>query len=1026
MSAGFAAVSNLQLLRQDALLKNSCKCWVLWGRPRLRALTSWVLNPRCCRTGLGPSGKQTGWQARRWHLSRKPRRPRQARKRTVSQEQPFRAGANRRARHRPYPEQRKKARKASASSARQCWRGPGGGSPGELCPTVEESAGHLSGHQHCRGWGRHHFPSKTSAHPSVHQLPDQKRLARPPAGCGCLAVEGGHRAGYQRDIPRVLQLTVSGAEKDRRSSSSNRPIHSEPPHGSSTLQDGITRIRPISHQKSRVDSLHRHPRRVSPCPDAPSRTELSAICGQQESLPIHSSTLRIGNITLRVHQAVTPGSSSVKAARCEAARLLRRLADPCRYSRTGSAACPDNHQCAPVSRLDHQLREVRPHSKSGLPVHRDAVQHSTVHSGAPTEDASQSPVCSTTLDDQPRHHSPRSAQIAGHADVYGFAGTTGKTPSSSWPVVGRHSMVPEHRELVRPDHSSSVGFVRGGLLGISSSPTRSSPRHQGNGSDSLHRCVQFGLGSPVRLTLDTGTVVSISKVVAHQRSGDAGRHQRCEGLPSSSEVPSGALMCDNAVTVAYIKNKGGTRLYTLMQMTIRYACSSGAISRRSLWFPSLCQESATSRQIPCPESVRHWARSGWWPWSVYDPCLPSGANHRSTCLRYSPTDDSSSLHRRIRTPGPSSRTPCQCPWTTGGASCMHFRHSRWSLKCCRRSLSRQVSWVDGSVTRRSHPAVRWGSAAANSRRITDRRDDRDSSLPAVKSTCVETLRAILMTKGHSREVAHMMSRALRDSSLQVYESHWARFVSFCRSKLWHVFRVRSHHFSTYMMHLNRDGLLPSTIILHRTSVASVPRHWVYDPAADRHIKLLIRAFRLEHLVQRRIMPKWDLHLVLLALMRLPFTSECDAQGESSDDVIPLKWRTMKTGFLLALASSRWGSYIHALSQWLFVHWNRNIRDIMRSHISQWIVETVKEAYTQADREYDWVTAHEVRALSASWVYNCQVALPDILSAAFWRSSGVFQNSYLRDMACIADGMSTLGPVVVAQHVGDPGHLHPPP
>ena len=59
-------------------------------------------------------------------------------------------------------------------------------------------------------------------------------------------------------------------------------------------------------------------------------------------------------------------------------------------------------------------------------------------------------------------------------------------------------------------------------------------------------------------------------------------------------------------------------------------------------------------------------------------------------------------------------------------------------------------------------------------------------------------------------------------------------------------------------------------------------------------------------------------------------------------------------------------------QQLFIHWNRNIREIMRSHISRWIVETVKEAYTQADREYDRVTAHEVRSLSASWAYNCQV------------------------------------------------------
>ena len=415
-----------------------------------------------------------------------------------------------------------------------------------------------------------------------------------------------------------------------------------------------------------------------------------------------------------------------------------------------------------------------------------------------------------------------------------------------------------------------------------------------------------------------------------------------------------------------------------------------------------------------------------------------------------------------------------------------------------------VSGVDGSVPRRSDPAVRRRSRPADSRRLDRRQGDRDSSLPAVKSTRVETLRAILRAKGHSREAANMMSRCLRESSLQVYESHWSRFVAFCRSKRWHVFRVRSHHFSTYMMHLFRDGLLPSTIISHRTSVAFVLRHWVYDPAADPHIKLLVRAFRLERPVQHRIMPKWDLHLVLLSLLRPPFASDGDEDGESSDDVIPLKWWTMKCVFLLALALARRRSYLHALSfapgrcvfsrgstqrqllvsllpepgflaknqlptqapQWItvpgiahlnpteaermlcpvrqlklyirdserirggrqsmFIHWNRNIRDIMRSHISRWIVETVKEAYTQADREYDRVTAHEVRALSASWAYNCQVALPDILSAAFWRSSGVFQNLYLRDMACIADGMSTLGPVVVAQQVVDPGHLHPPP
>ena len=43
-------------------------------------------------------------------------------------------------------------------------------------------------------------------------------------------------------------------------------------------------------------------------------------------------------------------------------------------------------------------------------------------------------------------------------------------------------------------------------------------------------------------------------------------------------------------------------------------------------------------------------------------------------------------------------------------------------------------------------------------------------------------------------------------------------------------------------------------------------------------------------------------IFFLALLRPPFASECDVQGESFDDVIPLTWWTMKTVFLLALAS----------------------------------------------------------------------------------------------------------------------------
>ena len=322
VSAGFAAASNLQLPRRDALLRNfGFQPQVLstvrtapfegphvlgpdpkelqnWVRAILQAdrmagsSVTFAQKPKETKTSTKVTSSSWKKQSRTSIFDRLGSPAATTVQRTVTQEQPFRAGAGRGARHGPYPDQRSKTKKtSSASSAGRRWRGPGGGSPGGLCPTVEESTGHHPGHRHCRGRGGHH-----SAHPSVHQLPDQKQPARPPAGRGCLAIEGGHRAGYQRDIPGILKPTVSGPQEDGRSLSGDRPFHSQPPHGSSTLQDGDASIRPFSHQKSRVDSVHRHPGRLSTCPDAPSRPEVSVICGQQASAPIHLSTLWIGNI----------------------------------------------------------------------------------------------------------------------------------------------------------------------------------------------------------------------------------------------------------------------------------------------------------------------------------------------------------------------------------------------------------------------------------------------------------------------------------------------------------------------------------------------------------------------------------------------------------------------------------------------------------------------------------------------------------------------------------------------------------
>ena len=74
---------------------------------------------------------------------------------------------------------------------------------------------------------------------------------------------------------------------------------------------------------------------------------------------------------------------------------------------------------------------------------------------------------------------------------------------------------------------------------------------------------------------------------------------------------------------------------------------------------------------------------------------------------------------------------------------------------------------------------------------------------------------------------------------------------------------------------------------------------------------------------------------------------------------------------------------------LFIHWDRNLDDIVSTHIK------VDRGGSQTGLQWSRTPVRpdhgtRVRAVSTSWAYANQVALEDVLAAAFWRSSGVFR------------------------------------
>ena len=108
----------------------------------------------------------------------------------------------------------------------------------------------------------------------------------------------------------------------------------------------------------------------------------------------------------------------------------------------------------------------------------------------------------------------------------------------------------------------------------------------------------------------------------------------------------------------------------------------------------------------------------------------------------------------------------------------------------------------------------------------------------------------------------------------------------------------------FLLEKHNAGLAFSTLAGYRTAIAKTlfPRTGV-DLGSDTDLSSLLRNFQIARPIQRNQIPDWDLSLVLNKLSAPPFEPLGDA---------PLKLLTWKVVFLIALASGKRRSEIHAL------------------------------------------------------------------------------------------------------------------
>ena len=161
----------------------------------------------------------------------------------------------------------------------------------------------------------------------------------------------------------------------------------------------------------------------------------------------------------------------------------------------------------------------------------------------------------------------------------------------------------------------------------------------------------------------------------------------------------------------------------------------------------------------------------------------------------------------------------------------------------------------------------------------------------------------LQEQGFSVEVAERIAAPQRSSTRTIYRSKWALFEKWCRENSVDFSTPSVKQISDFFMYLYQDlNRRPSTIDGYRTAIVDTLGPTAQHIAHNADLHRLVSSFHRDRPKSSRNLPKWNLSVVLNEFTKAPFEPMKDSD---------LKHLTLKTAFLLALASGKRRSEIHA-------------------------------------------------------------------------------------------------------------------
>ena len=727
----------------------------------------------------------------------------------------------------------------------------------------------------------------------------------------------GSGSGSKQELSRILQSFVSGSKTRKQMAASYRSQCGKYVLACSHLQNGNRGSHSGFSSGRGVGGFDRPNRRLLPCTHTSQVSEISSLSCGGSGLPIQSPTLRDRDCSIGVH---------LSSERSQVHSSFTRGSNPSVFGRLASKSQRSGLLCSRCSKIDHsgrkigldcQCEKIRAQSHSGSRISGLSLQSSRGFGLPKPKEVRQ-------IENSGSFHFARSQDFSKEAHVtnwgHGFHGENSSFRLNSYETF---PVVSEDQLAVSPvpgQDSSNFSTDKGpsGLVDGSSELTQgfesASERTQ---CVDFHRCIREGLGGPLEQLYYKWGLAAIRKKLAYQYFGT-------ESCFSSPQTFSRTIKAKNRASFFRQLNCGLLYQQGRRHALLRNVCfdveNSGLVQCQGDLHQSqtYSRESQCDSRFPVQEGQGHsdrvvFASSG------LSRNLPSlaQANGGSVCHQL----ECQTSNLRISCPRRQGLADRCIEHLLGGSGRLCFLSSGHPSPVSSENDHLQVQGHCDS-TRVAGDALVLGSGGIVSQDSTEASSSAQSTEATFQSQIPQEsgvseppcLVSGLLQEGQGRfsvEVADRIKAPQRESSRRVYDSRWAIFQKWAQENQVDVTKPTIPQIADFFNHLFTDkNLKPRTIAGYRTSIADGLGSAGQMVSQSLDLNRLIASFHRDRPSANRSIPNWDLSLVLLALTRAPF----EPLGKAD-----LKILTFKTVFLLALASGKRRSEIHA---WTFDSFSR--------------------------------------------------------------------------------------------------------